>query len=374
VSDSTPAETLQALRAKQVDRYARGDQPASDALVGSSPAMVRLRSQVAAAAASGATVLVVGSEPDQRFDVALAIHYQSPRAGARPLLRFDAAMALPDEFRQRLKTLLDEPTVVAASSAPATFMIESVESLPAEHQAQLLAAMSHPKWQVHLIATSGVVENVADHDGDNYASDALSDELLAAISTIEIDAPSLAERIEDVPQLAEWHLEELNRDAEREIDRFSADALDRLMLYDWPGGLPEFSGVVAAAHAQCQSLEIAPSDLPLVVHQAVAHLQEKPNKPQPIDLDQYLSDVESLLVTRALELARDNKAEAARLLGVSRPRLYRKLTAMGLVEPVRTKAKPSKPQPSKPKPTKSEPKSTSDSDIEFLPIDGEENT
>lgn len=369
MSDSTPAETLQALRAKQAARFARGDQPASDALVGASPAMVRLRSQIAAAAASRAAVLIVGDQPDQRFDIALAIHYQSPQAGERPLLRFDAAMALPDEFRQSLKVVLAEPTAAASSSPPATFVIESIDALPAEHQAQLLAAMTHPKWQTQLLATSSV--GLPDDAGS------LSDELLAAVSTIEIKAPPLAERIEDVPQLAEWHLEELNRDAEREIDRFTPDALDRLMLYDWPGGLAEFRDVMAAAHAECQTLEIAPSDLPLVVHQAMAHLQTSIQKPQPIDLDQYLSDVESLLVTRALELARDNKAEAARLLGVSRPRLYRKLSAMGLMDSDASKAKPTKPPSEKTKPATAEPaaeiESASDGDIEFMPIEGEEN-
>lgn len=363
VSEPTPLEVLNALRAKQIARYESGDLPASDALVGASPPMVRLRAQVSAAVQSGATVLISGGEPQQRYDIALAIHFQSAASASRSLVTYDAASSLPGEFHQRLTSILNDQPVAGTQATPTTLVIESLEHLPAELQADLLLAKNDAKWQVQLIATCGDEPTPA-----AGTTSGISDELLAAVSTIAIAAPALSDRIEDVPQLAEWHVETLNRTAEREIDRFSSDALDRLMLYDWPGGLPEFGEVVAAAHNQCQAIEIAAADLPLVVHQAVKHLQSSPKKPQPIDLDKYLSDVESLLVTRALQLAGGNKAEAARLLGVSRPRLYRKLAHMGLADPIDTKPRAPK-QPTTP----AEPTPPTASEIEFLPIepDGE---
>ena len=100
--------------------------------------------------------------------------------------------------------------------------------------------------------------------------------------------------------------------------------------YHWPGNLDELALAVREAHAQAAGTAITPRDLPKRIHLA-ADAARWPRRPdQPIDLVQTLQRVETELINRALERAKGNKSRAAELLGLTRPRLYRRLVQLGL--------------------------------------------
>ncbi len=113
--------------------------------------------------------------------------------------------------------------------------------------------------------------------------------------------------------------------------------------------------------------------MPKVLHHAVDHVALATDRPEPIDLDDYLSRVETRLVERALELARGNKAEAARLLGVSRPRLYRKLEQLGEPAGGMSPGRPTPKHDAEPAvQADSESPPPADDSIEFLPVEGDD--
>ena len=112
--------------------------------------------------------------------------------------------------------------------------------------------------------------------------------------------------------------------------RLRPDALDSLALYSWPGELDQLRETIEAAHAACKSHEISAADLPPTLHhafQAATHVRPQPER---IVLDELLAKIEKEVIERALTQAGGNKSEAATLLGMTRPRLYRRLVQLGL--------------------------------------------
>jgi DNA-binding NtrC family response regulator len=159
--------------------------------------------------------------------------------------------------------------------------------------------------------------------------------LLDAISTITIRLPRLVERIEDLPVLAQCFLEACNCGNVKQVGSIRRDALDRLALHSWPGELNELRDVIAAAHRECASHEIAATDLPDVIHHAFQAASRSARPFAPIVLDELLATIEKEAIVRALIHSGGNKTEAAELLGMTRPRLYRRMVQLGLVsEPV----------------------------------------
>jgi DNA-binding NtrC family response regulator len=126
-------------------------------------------------------------------------------------------------------------------------------------------------------------------------------------------------------------LEEQARRTGRRGMRVTADGLAKLAAYDWPGNLRELARVVAAAHAAGSGDWVEAEDLPAAIRGSLGAAYLPPPLPSPITpLDELLTQVERRLIENALQRARHNKSRAAELLGISRPRLYRRIKELNL--------------------------------------------
>jgi transcriptional regulator with PAS, ATPase and Fis domain len=110
--------------------------------------------------------------------------------------------------------------------------------------------------------------------------------------------------------------------------------MQMMTQYYWPGDLAELTSVMQAASNNCQGNEIDAKDLPEKFRFAIAALKSPPNEIIEIKLENYLSDIERQLVDRALQMAKGNKTKAAKLLGVSRAKLLRRIQHFELEQPV----------------------------------------
>jgi DNA-binding NtrC family response regulator len=224
-----------------------------------------------------------------------------------------------DRLRRVFDSLRTSP--VEARQRP-TLLLENLEAMPPAQQTQLAAAVRQSSFPARVLATIKVTDE---------ATSGLENLLFNAISTITINLPRLVDRTEDLPILAQYFLELANRGSANQIGSLRADALDLLSLYSWPGELEQLQQVISAAHRACKSHEIIPPDLPAVIHharQASAHTRRQPER---IVLADLLATIEREAISRALQQAAGNKSEAAELLGMTRPRLYRRLVQLGLV-------------------------------------------
>jgi transcriptional regulator with AAA-type ATPase domain len=295
-----------------------------DRLLGDSLLMRRVRTQVATAAASAASVWIAGPPGSGRQRTAEAIHYgaEGPIGSLIPL---DCAV-LSGELVISTVQALSARRPSAERPAGSTLLLVDVDLLPSDVQTSLAQALCGRAFALRLIATARQPPEELLKPGK------FRQDLGLALSTISIHLPPLTERREDLPLVAQLFLEEVNARGEKQVAGFTPEALDAFHAYPWPGNLDELAAMVALAHQRAGGPQIAVADLPDEIHLAAA-AEARPRKPEEtIVLDEFLAGVQRELIGRALRRAKGNKTRAARLLGMTRPRLYRRMVQLGLEE------------------------------------------
>jgi DNA-binding NtrC family response regulator len=305
----------------------------ADGLLGESAAMQSLRAQIAQVGASEASVLILGENGVGKELVARALHRASPRA-AGPLLAVDMgslpeALVESELFGHRRGSFTDaresRPGRFVAA-AGGTLLLDEIGNLPLAQQAKLLAALERREVtpvgsdrpvpvDVRVLAATNLAE-AALFDARRFRPD-----LLYRLNTVVLRVPPLRERgAADIALLLRHYLAHF---AKRPLD-LGADALARLVAYPWPGNVRELRQACerAALLARGPVLSWADFGRPDAPAAAAA------DAPSDTGLD--LARREREAVQAALAQADGNISQAAKLLGVSRAALYRKLDKHGL--------------------------------------------
>jgi DNA-binding NtrC family response regulator len=308
--------------------------------------MRRARAQAELAAGAAASVLVVGPPGSGRRHLAETIHYAADPAAAgalvplecsllpaevihstfRGLLEGTAERAAISDQRSAPSPLVPRPSPLAPPPGRSTLLLIDADQLPAESQAVLAETIAAAGVPIRLIATAAQPLAEAVRRG-RYRQD-----LAAELSTIQIELVPLAQRREDLPLVAQALLEEVNARGRKQLGGFTPEALDRLDAYAWPGNVAELVQVVAEGHARAAGPEITADDLPERLRLAAEAAARPRRKEETIALEEFLARIERELIRRALARAKGNKAKAARLLGLNRPRLYRRMFRLGILE------------------------------------------
>ncbi len=138
-------------------------------------------------------------------------------------------------------------------------------------------------------------------------------DLFYRISAITLDLPPLRDRKEDIPLLMDYFLNKFA--GQKKSKWFSPKAIEWLGMHDWPGNVRELANTIERATILSgDRAELTVEDLPNAILQPVASFEVVP-----------LADAELIYVQKIMKLARGNKSQAARLLGIGRKRLYEKL-------------------------------------------------
>ncbi len=152
------------------------------------------------------------------------------------------------------------------------------------------------------------------------------EDLFYRLNVIPIRLPSLRERREDIPLLAEHffrHYQEKNRSSVR---GYLPKTMDTLIRYDWPGNIRELENTVERAILLCRSEYIMPEDLPLTVQGAQNGAQPMVSVPPGMPL----KEVEREVIVQTLEETGGNRTQTARVLGISRKTLQNKIKEYGI--------------------------------------------
>ncbi len=341
-----------------------------DSLIGNSEFAVRLRKQVVAAGGNALEMTIVGPPGSGRQHLARTIHQRRSQAS---LIGTDADRKLGPSLAAVLQGTLADAQLVRSSVRQAIdfakenqsesrgraggrhlpiawLILLDADQLSAEAQTELWSALTDSRSDVRVIATSEADLIQAATDGTFHQG------LAWRISTLVIDTVSLQERSSDIPLLAQYFLEQNNDGRQQQIGRFDDVAIEMLTEYHWPGNLQELRSVVKQASSICSTAVVTKSDLPESFHHAVKALRVGQKKDLQIDLDQYLEKIEAELISRAIRSAKGNKTQTAKLLGMNRAKLLRRIQHLGL-DAEAAAAKTGRP------PT------NSDAEIEFQPVD-----
>lgn len=321
---ASEAQRLHALAAKvrreSAARYSLGK------LLGDGPAMRRVRNQISVSAACNAPVSIVGPSGSGRTHAARTIHYlrfagdeaKQARAVLTPL---DAAGVGRESLQDSIRTLV---RAGQSSGVAGTLLITDIDKLSLDAQAELTGLMRLIELPLRIITTS-TTSLAALARSDGFRAD-----LAEYLSTLVIDIPPLVTRPEDIPLLAQAFLEECNLAEGRQLGGFTPEALDRLVAHAWPGEARELCELVAQACASAEGPLVGIESLPRRLALAADAARYAVPDDEAIVYDEFLAAIEKQLIQRAMQRARGNKTTAAKLLGLPRPRLYRRMVQLGL--------------------------------------------
>ncbi|MCA9123071.1 MAG: sigma 54-interacting transcriptional regulator [Planctomycetaceae bacterium] len=292
-------------------------------LVGESSAIQLVREQVRIAIEVSANVQVVGPPGSGREHIGRTIHAGERPADAGPLMPLECAL-LDGELLQATVVAFLHRATEASVAYPATLLLLNCHKLNAEAQAELLAFFRVPTFRLRTIATVRRPLLELAEEG------AFLRDLAFRLSTMTIEIPPLSQRREDLPLLCQAFLEDFNARGGKQLSGFTSSVLDHLCSLPWNGDVGELEGVIRDMCERTEGLLVTDADLARRVKLVTSAMRHPMQANELIKLDDFLAEVEIELLQRALQVAKGNKAEAARLLGISRARVIRRTSQLGL--------------------------------------------
>jgi len=311
-------------------------------IIGESKPWKGALTQAARVAPTETTVLLTGESGTGKEVVARFIHRGSPRAGG-PFVGLNCA-AIPETLLESELFGFEKGAFTGAIAARAgrieqaaggvLFLDEVGEMTPAV-QAKLLRVLQEREYQ-RLGGTRTVkadVRIVAATNRDLEAALArgeFREDLYYRLRVFEIRLPPLRERREDILPMAEAFLEEIGSVVGRPAAGISRQGLEALLSYPWPGNVRELRNALERATILCDGGLITIGHLPMGVGQmGVMAGRHDINGTFPSG-GVNLGGVERDLIMRALQETQHNRSQAARLLGITRSRLYSRMQKHGL--------------------------------------------
>ena len=303
-------------------------------LVGTSPAALLLRRQTQAAVESQADLLVMGPVGSGREHLARTIFHgrtsqqsqepsdssNSPGAPSR-LIPIHCELADQPMIQNSIRQLGDREQ---NESNQDWLLLLNVEELAESAQAELLGFLQLPEFSIKTIATSQQSLIQLSRDGN------FNLELAHRLSTTTIEVSPLTERTEDVPLLAQAILESGNQQRDIPMTGFSAAAMEMIAEFAWPENVDQMQRAIEQASEKATGKKITQTDLPDWFHQSVTAQRIGRSQTPELKLNEYLQEIEAELIRRALKWTKGNKSKASKMLGISRPKLLRRIQLLDL--------------------------------------------
>jgi DNA-binding NtrC family response regulator len=306
---------------RQLDDTAPGE------LVARSPAMRKVLELAGRAAHSKASVLITGENGAGKSSLARWIHDHSDRRDA-PFVQVGCA-ALPAGYAEA--ELFGAGHGLFVEAGGGTILLDEICELPIDVQTALLRVLESARFRPtgapdEVALTARVIATTNRPIDDALRANKLRPELLYAINVIPIHVPPLRERAEDIPELVELCLDRASRTSRRPAAITDA-ALRWLVRAEWPGNVRELANIVERAVAMSDHDTLLLED----VTAAGARMAESVSELMGSAAERQLSlaEVELGYIKRVLVQTGSNVTQAARILGIDRRTLYRKLASSG---------------------------------------------
>lgn len=317
---------LAALRQQLRQRYGLSS------VVCRSPAMHRVLEQIRLAAQVPGIVHITGEPGTGREHIARAMHYAS-RESVQAFVPIDChrlpAVDVADSIQRLIETDWIDVSPITALH-PGTVYLEHVNELPRDLQQRLVEFLKTPRGQTFR----GKVRLVSSCTQDLrrlMAEERITEEFYFLMTLLRLELPPLRERRQDFRVLAQHFLEKQNQGREKQLTGFSPETWTRLEEYNWPGNLTELEQVVQESAAACDGSQIRPQHLPFRFRTGLEAQSLGPVRASAMEpIEDLLRRVEREHVEEAMRRAKNNRAQAARLLGITRASLYRRLETLGL--------------------------------------------
>lgn len=303
-------------------------------LVGTSEKMQKIYSLIVKVAAKRHPVLILGESGTGKELVARAIHAYSPWK-EKPFVPVDCSALTPTLIESELfghvrgaftGASQTRPGLLASARGGTIFLDEIVE-LPVELQAKVLRALQEreirpigsnerTRLEARIIAATNQDVDVAIKRGT------VRKDLYFRLNVVSIKMPPLRDRKGDIPALVHYFIDRYG-EADDGFTGISYDAMTRLMNYDWPGNVREVENCIQRALVLGSGPLIQVKDLPSNLLHHVGRADEGPEV-------STFEELERRAILQALEVTGGDRLHAAKLLGIGKTTIYRKLKEYGL--------------------------------------------
>jgi DNA-binding NtrC family response regulator len=302
-------------------------------IIGQSARMREIFELVAHVSDLAVNILIVGESGTGKEMIARAIHQNSARA-AKSFIPINCA-AIPETLLESelfgyvrgafTDARKDRRGLFQAASGGVLFLDE-ISEIPLSLQAKLLRVIEDK--EVRPLGTNqgekvdARLVSACNRDPELLVQEGrFRQDLYYRLNVIRIDLPPLRERAEDIPVLIEHFMRKFSGQVQHKLDGIEPEALTALINYHWPGNVRELEHTIERAVLLAKESRIGLQDFPpsLVARNNVLPLADA------IAKSYTLKDLEKEYIMRAMETVGGNKTEAAKILGVDRTTLYRKL-------------------------------------------------
>jgi DNA-binding NtrC family response regulator len=350
-------EVARRMREPAVVAETPPDPDVDGAIVGRCPAMLEVYKAIGRVAGQDVVVLITGESGTGKELVARAIYQHSARAQA-PFLAINCA-AIPDALLESELFGHEKGAFTGAERrrigkfeqcSGGTLFLDEVGDMSLATQAKVLRLLQEQAFErvggnetvrtdVRLIAATHRDLEAWSAQG-KYRPD-----LYYRLGVFTIDLPPLRERGDDLPMLVHHYVRRCNRELGRDVREVTAEAMERLCGYPWPGNIRELQSVLKQALLRATGPALIPAFLPVPIAAPRTAAAAAPSDEESAPLESFIRQrlqagstelyeetlrrVEQFLLPLVLESTGDNKLQAARILGMSRLTLRLKLRELG---------------------------------------------
>lgn len=318
--------------------------PATNALIGESSSLERLRKQVRRVGPTDATVLVRGESGVGKELVARSLHEHSQRRTAPFICLNCAALSeslLESELfgheRGAFTGATDRKLGKFELAHTGTLFLDEVGELSASIQAKFLRVLEGQPF--HRIGGSQAIQAdvrvIAATNRDLEEAvrrQEFREDLYYRLHVMQIVVDPLRERLEDIPLLAHHFFEEAIRQTKRPVKSITEEAVGRLLGYRWPGNIRELKNAIHRAVILCGEEHITPQDIYFCALDDEETTSYHAGRSTQLD-GKSLFEVELTHILTVLEQTGWNKSKAAEILGIERSTLDRKLKRYDVKRP-----------------------------------------
>ncbi len=327
----------------------------SQEILGQAPAMQDVFRAIGRLSQSSATVLMTGESGTGKELVARALHRHSPRA-SHSFVAINTA-AMPKDLLESELFGHERGAFTGAQTQRrgrfeqaegGTLFLDEIGDMPAELQTRLLRVLADGQFYRvggHAPLRANVRVIAATHQDleQRVRQGAFREDLYHRLNVIRLRLPSLRERREDIPALARHFLAKSARDLGVEPKRLSAEAMQFLTEYGYPGNVRQLENVCHWLTVMAPAQTVDVKDLPVEIRDEPQQegtqawttvLENVVNlalaRGERDLMDRMTRDFESVLIRRALQHTGGRRIEAAQLLGIGRNTITRKINELGL--------------------------------------------
>ena len=322
-------------------------------LIGHSPEMEKLYRILSKVAHTAHPVLIVGERGTGKELVGKTIHSTGLHA-QRAFTPVDCESLAPEMIENELFGFVKGAFAGAvrnkagllATTEGGTVFLDEISELPLELQAKLVRALQDREvWPVGASQAVPLTARILASTSRNLVAlveaGRFRRDLYFRLNVVNLRIPALRERREDIPVLAMHTLSKAQRDkfAEKEIPRtFSDDVLRLFLEYDWAGNVRELESVIERACAVSSGPVVNLGDLPSPLREfwlqgrAVREVDLEAGADDEFSHIVPMAEVEKKTILGAIQMLHGDKLRAAKILGIGKTTLYRKLKEYGLAE------------------------------------------